>query len=59
MYEFLAPWGALIPLVSGVVSYLLVSESRRKQMMKDIEAPPNADMRPFSSMRRPLSVMHG
>ena len=39
MIEFLAPWGILIPALSCVLMYLVVSEHRRKTMLADIEAP--------------------
>ena len=39
MYEFLAPWGALVPAISATLIYLIVSEIRRKQMLSAIHAP--------------------
>ena len=39
MYEFLAPWGVLVPAISAALVYLIVSEIRRKQMLSVIHAP--------------------
>ncbi len=39
MYEFLAPWGVLVPALSAILIYLIVSEARRKRMLTQIEAP--------------------
>ena len=33
MYEFLAPWGVLVPAISAAMIYLTVSEIRRKHML--------------------------
>ncbi len=37
MYEFLAPWGVLVPAISAMVVYLVVSEERRRDQLKMIE----------------------
>ena len=39
MYEFLAPWGVLVPALSAIFIYLIVSEVRRKRLLAFIEAP--------------------
>ena len=39
MYEFLAPWGVLVPAISAALIYLTISEIRRKKMLRHIEAP--------------------
>lgn len=39
MYEFLAPWGMLVPALSAILIYLVVSEIRRKKLLSFIEAP--------------------
>ena len=36
MYEFLAPWGVLVPALSGLFSYMVISEFRRKRMVARI-----------------------
>jgi len=59
MYEFLAPWGAFIPLVSAAIPFLVISELRRKRLMRDIQSPSAPDERPFSSMSRHLSLVNG
>ncbi len=37
MYEFLAPWGVLVPAISALIVYLAVSEERRRDQLKMIE----------------------
>ena len=49
MYEFLAPWGALLPLVSAVISYSIVAEFRRRKLLKHIQGPVIDDERSFSA----------
>ncbi len=39
MYEFLAPWGVLVPALSAIVVYVLVAEQRRKEQLRMIQAP--------------------
>ena len=48
MYEFLAPWGVLVPALSATLIYLTVSETRRKRMLVSIEAP-EADAQQLAS----------
>ena len=64
MYEFLAPWGALVPALSAAVTYLYVVEKRRLAMLRMIQAPDPAEeslltsasyLRTFSR----LSEVHG
>ena len=38
MYEFLAPWGVLVPAISAAMIYLTVSEIRRKHMLSLLHA---------------------
>ncbi len=60
MYEFLAPWGVLIPLCSAVAVYLLVTEKRRKSMIQAFELPPpNEKPAPSRTASAPLSLVHG
>ncbi len=42
MYEFLAPWGVLVPAVSAVVIHAIISRARRKKQMTMIYAPTDA-----------------
>ena len=42
MYEFLAPWGVLVPAISAGLAYLMVANFRRKQLLSSIEAPVEA-----------------
>jgi len=37
MYEFLAPWGALIPAFSAILVYFFVTELRWRQLRSQIE----------------------
>ena len=39
MYEFLAPWGALIPAISAYIVYAVVTELRWRQALEQIEEP--------------------
>jgi|GEM_PF-6498419 hypothetical protein len=39
MYEFLAPWGVLAPVLCAFATYLFVVEKRRVSLMKQVEAP--------------------
>ena len=39
MYEFLAPWGILVPALSAALIYLIITDIRRKKMLSLIEAP--------------------
>lgn len=39
MYEFLAPWGVLVPAISAIAVYVLVAEQRRKEQLEMIKAP--------------------
>lgn len=50
MYEFLAPWGVLVPALSAALIYLVISEKRRKRMLGDIEAPEGAPPQMTSRM---------
>lgn len=52
MYEFLAPWGVLVPAVSAGLIYVIVSGFRREKMMTMIEAPDGA---PITASRCQLS----
>lgn len=59
MYEFLAPWGVLIPLISAAVTYYWVIERQRKDMIKNFELPPQSN-RPSSRIETSrLSMVHG
>lgn len=59
MYEFLAPWGALLPLFSAAVTYVWVTEKRRKNMIQTFEMPPRTS-RPSSRIEHSrLSMAHG
>ncbi len=40
MYEFLAPWGVLIPLLSAAFVYFHVTEKRRAHMIQTFEIAP-------------------
>lgn len=59
MYEFLAPWGVLVPLVSAAICYFLSSESRRKAMLKDWELDTRGEETSSRVHRSSLSVMNG
>jgi hypothetical protein len=48
MYEFLAPWGVLVPALSAIAMFIVISELRRKQMLVTIEAPETTSMRAVS-----------
>lgn len=48
MYDFLAPWGVLIPALSAIAIYFFISGLRRKQMISAIEAPELNSMRALS-----------
>lgn len=48
MYEFLAPWGVLVPALSATLIYLIINEFRRKQMLVYLEAPEGTSDRPGS-----------
>lgn len=37
MYEFFAPWGVLVPVLSAAICYFLSSEARRKAMLKELK----------------------
>ena len=39
MYEFLAPWGVIAPAVTALLTYLVISEIRRKRMMHHMDPP--------------------
>ena len=38
MYEFLAPWGVLVPAFSALFVYIAVAELRRRRQLEMIEA---------------------
>ena len=64
MYEFLAPWGALVPALSAAVTYLYVAEKRRVAMLRMVQAPDPAEESLSTSasylLSRPLlSEVHG
>ena len=37
MYEFLAPWGVLVPAVSALIVYIASAEQRRRIQLKMME----------------------
>lgn len=37
MYEFLAPWGMLVPAISAITVYAFIAEQRRKDLLALIE----------------------
>lgn len=39
MYEFLAPWGVLAPVLCATASYFLAQNVRRKRQLSKIQAP--------------------
>ncbi len=43
MYEFLAPWGVLIPILSAAFVYFPVSERRRAHMIRAFEVAPSKE----------------
>lgn len=63
MYEFLAPWGVLIPLFSAVLVYVRVAEKRRKEMMEDfgmfLPGSGLGRVGPSTGLFVPLSWSHG
>lgn len=59
MYEFLAPWGVLVPVLSAAFCYFVSSEARRKERMKDFEVSVREGVSTSRTDIRPLSVMHG
>ena len=59
MYEFLAPWGVLVPIVSAVICYFLSSESRRKARLKEFEFSPREEEPSSRVATTALSNMHG
>ena len=48
MYEFLAPWGVLVPALSAIAMFIVISEVRRKQMLVTIEPPETTSLRAVS-----------
>jgi hypothetical protein len=59
MYEFLAPWGVLVPIISAGICYYLSSNSRRKAMLDEFEfGETDPDASSIDESRR-LSAMHG
>ena len=39
MYDFLAPWGVLVPALSGICVYVLVAKYRRKKLIQNFKVP--------------------
>ena len=39
MYDFLAPWGVLVPAISAFLVYIYVAEIRRRRQLELIQAP--------------------
>lgn len=59
MYEFLAPWGVLVPILSAGICYYLSANSRRQAMLDEFEfgeTDPTASS--LDDVSR-LSAMHG
>ncbi|MCV6593156.1 MAG: hypothetical protein OIF48_09415 [Silicimonas sp.] len=56
MYEFLAPWGVLVPALSALVIYLRITATRRKGMMKMIHAPNEKCCRVVTRITRSRTV---
>ena len=59
MYEFLAPWGVLVPLISAGICYYLSANSRRKALLDEFgfgETDPEASS--LDDVSR-LSATHG
>jgi hypothetical protein len=59
MYEFLAPWGVLVPVLSAAICYFLSSESRRKAMLEEFEFTTREEPGSSRVDQSRLSVMHG
>ncbi len=59
MYEFLAPWGVLIPMISAAVCYYYSAKSRREKMLEDFDLTPPAPPRSSRPLTAPLSVVNG
>ncbi len=39
MYEFLAPWGVLVPALSATLSYYMVQRFKRERQFSTFQAP--------------------
>ena len=37
MYEFIAPWGVLVPVFSATICYFLSASARRKALLEEFE----------------------
>ena len=59
MYEFLAPWGVLVPVISATICYFCSSEARRRVMLKDLEDATRVEDASSRVVPSSLSVMHG
>lgn len=59
MYEFLAPWGVFVPIVSAAVCYYLSANSRRKAMLDAFEFNETDPSAPSLDDTSHLSAMHG
>lgn len=59
MYEFLAPWGVLVPLVSAAICYFLSSNSRRNAMLQELEKHTRDGPSSSRVHSSTLSEMHG
>lgn len=53
MYEFLAPWGVLIPAISAYLAYAATSGLRRRLAIRATRRTPSPVGVP------PLSLVHG
>lgn len=53
MYEFLAPWGVLVPVASAILVYAATSGLRRRLVIRATGRSPSPVGMP------PLSLVHG
>ncbi len=59
MYEFFAPWGVLVPVISAAICYFLSSSARRKANLKEFEVATRVEVSSSRVVLSPLSMMNG
>lgn len=59
MYEFLAPWGVFVPLISFAITYFCVTEARRRESLREMREPLEDEVSSYGSKLPPLSATYG
>ena len=59
MYEFLAPWGVLVPVLSAAFCYFVSSNAHRKEQLRDFQFSVREDHASSRTDIETLSVMNG